>query len=505
MKLTRLLIPSLILALLAGCSPEGNVNGTQLTEPKPTPSLEASPPSEAAAVVEEPAEEPVAKLPTQELSPAELSGIDWPWFLGPNRDSKSPEIGLLDSWPDEGPPIVWQRELGEGYGIGSTSEGRYFQFDRIGDEARLVALDAATGELLWEFKYPTSYSDLYGYDGGPRASPVIDGDRVYIYGVEGMLHCLDVADGDVHWKLDVNRQFGVVQNFFGVGSTPLVEGDLLLVMVGGSPPDSQSVALGALDEVQPSGSGIVAFDKLSGEVKYKTADDLASYASPIAATIDGQRYAFAFLRDALHAFDPATGEAHFRYPWRARVIESVNASTPVIVGDEVFISETYGPGSSLLRVTPDGHEIVWRDDFNKRDKSMQTHWNTAIHVDGYLYGSSGRHQYDAELRCIEWKTGKVKWSEPGLTRSSLLLADGRFICLSEDGTLRLLEVNPNKYAVISEVVLRDSDAPPQPAGLPAPQLLKAPAWAAPVLSHGLLYVRGEDRLVCLDLRADRRE
>ena len=264
MKLTRLPIVPLILALLAGCSPEGNVTGPQLTEPDSTPTLEAPPSSEAAQEDEAPADEPVAKLPAGELSPAELSGIDWPSFLGPNRDSKSPETGLLETWPAEGPPIVWQRELGEGYGIGSTSEGRYFQFDRIGNEARLVALDAATGELLWEFTYPSLYSDLFGYDGGPRASPVIDGDRVYIYGVEGMLHCLDVTDGNVHWKLNVNRKFGVVQNFFGVGSTPLVEGDLLLVMVGGSPPESQAVALGALDEVESDGSGIVAFDKHHG-------------------------------------------------------------------------------------------------------------------------------------------------------------------------------------------------------------------------------------------------
>jgi hypothetical protein len=130
---------------------------------------------------------------------------------------------------------------------------------------------------------------------------------------------------------------------------------------------------------------------------------------------------------------------------------------------------------------------------------MQTHWNTAIHHEGYLYGSSGRHLENAELRCIELKTGKVMWSEPGLTRSSLLCADGHFICLSEDGTLRLLRATPEKYDVVSEVMLEDTDAANSTSALGTAHLLKPPAWAAPVLSHGLLYVRGRDRLVCLEL------
>lgn len=441
--------------------------------------------------------EQVAQAPTE--AAAEAATFDWPAFLGPNHDSKSPEEGILTQWPENGPPIVWQRELGEGYGIGSISQGRYFQLDRIGEVARLVALNARTGELQWEFRYRSDYADLYGYDSGPRASPVIDGDRVYIYGVEGMLHCLQAADGKVVWKVDCNAKFGVIQNFFGVGSTPVVEGDLLLVMVGGSPPESKQVAPGALDQVLPNGSGMVAFDKLTGEVKYQVGDDLASYASPIVTTIEGRRWAFAFLRSGLLAFEPATGQVDFSYPWRDTTLESVNASTPVVLGDEVFISETYGPGSSLLKVKPGGYTIVWQDDPRRRDKSMQTHWNTSIEVNGYLYGSSGRHEYNAELRCIEWKTGKVMWSKPELTRSSLLWVDDHFVCLSEDGTLRLLRANPLKYDPVAEVVLRDTTAGPSPAGLPPPRLLKPPAWAAPVLSHGLLYVRGQDRLVCLEL------
>jgi outer membrane protein assembly factor BamB len=426
-------------------------------------------------------------------------GDDWPSFLGPTGDSKSRETGFATPWPKEGLRIVWQRPLRESYGIGAVSRGRYFQFDREGDDARLYALNAKTGEELWQFAYTTDYSDYYGYNGGPRCSPVVDGDLVYIYGPEGMLHCLRVADGSPVWKVDTVKDFGVVQNFFGVGSTPVIEGDLLIAVVGGSPPESHRLGPGALDRVGGNGSGIVAFDKNTGEVKYKITDELAGYAGPKLATINGRRWCFVFARGGLVGFDPTEGTVDFHYPWRATILESVNASQPVVVGDEVFISETYGPGSSMLKVRPGECEVVWKDDDRRREKAMQLHWTTAIHHAGYLYGSSGRHEYNAELRCIEWKTGKVMWSEPDLTRCSLLYVDGHFICLSEDGVLRLLRATPEKYDLVSEWKPVDKTPGPNPFGFGPRQLLNPPAWAAPILSHGLLYVRGDDRVLCLEL------
>ena len=233
----------------------------------------------------------------------------------------------------------------------------------------------------------------------------MDGNRVYILGVEGMLHCLRLADGAVLWKCDTARQFGVVQNFFGVGSTPIVEGDLLIAVIGGSPAGDQRLPPGQLDRVSGNGTGLVAFDKYTGAVRYTATDELAGYAAPIVATIGGRRWCFAFCRGGLVGFEPQAGRVDFHYPWRASLLESVNASTPVVVGDEVFISETYGPGSSLLRVKPGDPEIVWRDDPKRRQKSMKMHWNTPIYHEGFLYGCSGRNSPDAELRCVEWQTG----------------------------------------------------------------------------------------------------
>lgn len=419
-----------------------------------------------------------------------MRGVDWPRFLGPTGDSKSPETGILTDWPECGPPLVWHRELGEGYGIGSVSEGRFFQFERVADQARLVCLDSRTGKFLWKFEYASDFEDMLGYNNGPRSSPVIDDGLVYSFGAEGMLHCVRADNGQLAWKVDTARKFGVVQNYFGVGSTPVVEGDLLIVMVGGSPTESRDAGRFDLDRVVGNGTGIVAFDKRTGEVKYAVTNELASYATPQLATIHGRRWGFVFARGGLIGFDPRSGRTDFHYPWRSKLRDSVNASTPVVVGDEVFISECYGPGSSLLRVKPGGYDVVWRDPPG-RDKAMLLHWNTPIFHKGYLYGSSGRHTANAELRCIEWSTSKVMWSKPGLKRASLLYVDGHFVCLSEDGVLRLIKASETGYQEVARCVVRETPS--------SPPLIKPPAWAAPILSHGLLYLRGDDRLVCLRL------
>ena len=415
------------------------------------------------------------------------AGSDWPRFLGPSGDSVSTEKGIASPWPEAGPRIVWDRQLGEGYGMPAISRGRLFVFDRAGNRARLRCCKSETGEPLWTFDYPTEYRDYYGYNGGPRCCPVVDGDRVYIYGAEGLLHCVRAEDGKLIWKADLNADFHVLQNFFGVGSTPVVEGDLLLVQVGGSPSEGAKTVF---DEPKGNGSGIVALNKYTGKVRYQATDELASYSSPVLATIGGRRWCFLFARGGLVGLDPGSGKVDFHYPWRARNLESVNAGNPVVIGDRVFISETYGPGSALLQVKPGGYKVLWTDARKKRrDKSLQCHWNTPIYHNGFVYGCSGRHEDQAELRCVELETGKVKWRRAYLTRTSLLMVDGHFICLGEDGRLLLLKVNPHKYEEVSRM---DTD------------LLEKPCWAAPILSHGLLYVRGRDRLLCLELISARK-
>ena len=418
------------------------------------------------------------------------SGSDWDRFLGPTGDSKSPETDLLTSWSPAGPPVVWEKGIGTSYGAPSVSQGRLFMFDRHGGSARLTCMKSETGDELWRFEYPTNYEDLYGYNNGPRTCPVVDGNRVYIFGPEGMLHCVTVSDGKLLWSIDTAEKFHVVQNFFGVGSVPVVEGELLIVQIGGSPPGRARTLLDTRDPIQGNGSGIVAFNKRTGEVVYQITDELASYTTPTLATINGRRWCFAFARGGLVGFEPRSGTVSFHYPWRSKKFESVNASNPVVTEDLVFISETYGPGSSLLKVRPGGYKVVWKDSERRRNKAMQLHWNTPIHHKGYLYGYSGRHSRGCELRCVELRTGKVVWSHRVDERGSLLYVDGHFVSLGEYGTLTLIRPTPEKFDLVSKVLLINEHGE---------ERIRYPAWAAPVLSNGFLYLRGKDRLVCLDL------
>jgi outer membrane protein assembly factor BamB len=414
-------------------------------------------------------------------------GSDWPCFLGPLGTSVSTEKGIITPWPKDGLRVVWHMKTGIGYAPVVISRGRLFLFDRHEDKARLTCMKSTTGEVLWKFEYPTNYRDRYNYNNGPRCCPVVDGDRVYIHGAEGMLHCVRFDDGKLVWKVDERKDFNIIQNFFGVASTPVVEKDLLIVQVGGSAKDAN-----ARDfiNLKGNGSGVVAFDKYTGKVKYKITDELASYASPVLATIKSRRWCFVFARGGLIGFEPATGKVDFHFPWRCEDLESVNAANPVVVDDEVFISETYGPGSALLKVKRGGYDVLREE--SKQAKSMQTHWMTPIYHDGYLYGSSGRHKKNAELRCIELATGKVMWRVPGLGRTSLLMVDGHFICLSEVGAVILMKVNPQKFEAVS-IIREVHEAGKDDA------LLEEPCWAAPILAHGLMYIRGEGRLVCLEL------
>jgi outer membrane protein assembly factor BamB len=416
------------------------------------------------------------------------SVLDWPRLLGPRGDGRSPETGLALDWSESGPPLLWHVEVGEGFAGPVVADGRVFVFDRVEDEARLRALDAETGRLVWESRYATDYVDYYGYSPGPRAPPVVDEGRVYTFGAEGRLRCHDARSGSALWEVDTVERFGVVRNFFGVGASPVVDGELLIAPVGGSPPGSPAIHSG---ELKGNGTGLVAFDKQTGEVRWTATDELAAYSSPVIAERDGAPTGFALLRGGLVVFEPRTGGVRARFPWRARVLESVNASNPVVVGERVLIAECYGPGGVLLRLGDSEPEVIWKDP--PRDRSLALHWMTPIVEDGVVYASSGRGAAEAELRAVELETGKVLWSEPGLGRSTMILADGRLIVLTEYG--RLLAVDPS-----AERLRVVADATPKLPERPETPVLDTPAWAPPALSRGRLYLRGRSRVAAFDLR-----
>jgi outer membrane protein assembly factor BamB len=426
------------------------------------------------------------------------AGSDWPRFRGALGDGKSPETGLLLNWPPAGPPIVWSSGVARGHSMPAVARGRLFVFDRVGDRERLRCLRSETGGELWSSEYVTTYQGFIERNAGPLAGPLVDHGRVYTYGVEGRLRCHRVVDGELLWEVDTAARFGVVQYFYGAGSSPWIEGDLLLAVVGGSPPGSPEVSSGL---VRGNGSGIVAFDKRSGQVRYQITDELASYSGPIAASSGGRRWAFAFTRGGLVGFEPLGGKIDFIFPWKDPTARGINASAPVVAGDTVFISEAYGPGGALLRFAPGAYSVVWQDP-SRGAKSLACHFNGPIHHRGFLYGTSGRTSAEAELRCVEHATGKVMWSQPGLELSNLLYVDEHFIVQTEHGRLLAIAARPERFEAVADANL-GGGAPRaastrSAAAAPAP-LLRYPAFNAPILSHGLLYARGWDRIVCFDL------
>ena len=414
-------------------------------------------------------------------------GDDWPTFLGPTGDGKSTETGILKDWSDGKLKLIWKIKTGEGYGMGSVVDGRFYHFGRIDGKAKLLCLNAETGDRIWDFAYDSNYRDMYGYDNGPRASPIIDDGLVYIYGVEGMLHCLDATTGELVWKRDMLNGFGVIQNFFGVASTPVIYEDQLIVMVGGSPDGNKVVRPKQLGQVKPNGSGIVSLNKKTGEVAYKSVNDLASYVSLKMATINDQVLLLAWMRGSLFGVEPKTGKVSFEFPWRARMLESVNASTPIVVDDQILISECYQLGSALIELEDDSPVVVWSDK-GKRGKAMEAHWNTPIAVGDFTFGCSGRHSGQADFRCIETNTGDIKWKQGGLSRSSSMLIDGHLIVMGEQGELVLIKANSDKYEEVTRYA-------PGETGVK----FKYPCWAAPIVSHGLLFVRGKEQLACFEL------
>ncbi len=418
---------------------------------------------------------------------------DWEQFLGPKGNGTSPEKGLPDLKGEVRLPLLWTKSLGEGYAPPVLSRGRLFLSERLANSMRLFALNAETGKEIWSHDYKSDYQDKYGYDGGARACPVIRGNRLFHLGPEGLLVALDATTGLLLWKVDTRRDFGVVQNFFGAGSAPLVvadaQGERVIVQVGGSPPGSTDEDVASL---KGNGSGAVAFDAATGKVIWQSTNALASYASPALATLPGfsGSQILLFARQGLYGLDSATGREQFHFPLRADNLESVNAVNPVVLGNRIFLSECYGPGSVLLKVEEGKPKVIWSDEERGRNKALQAHWSTPILREGVLFGCSGRHEGNAELRALDFETGKVRWREPGLGRTSMLSVEDKLLVLGERGNLHLLLADKDKFTELARLDPVDANGRP---------LLRYPAWAAPVLSHGLLYVRGRDRLVCLEL------
>jgi outer membrane protein assembly factor BamB len=385
---------------------------------------------------------------------------DWPQYLGPSRNGIYEGPALADTWGANGPKVVWRKQVGQGFAGPAVVGNRVILFHRVGNEEVVESLDAATGNSTWRYAYPTRYRDDFGFDEGPRAVPVVADGVIYTFGAEGQLHAVDLAKGTRLWSEDTMKRFGVPKGFFGAAGSPLVEGGRVIANVGGDK------------------AGIVAFEAKTGKVLWAATDDDASYSSGVAATIGGRKLGVFLTRDSLVGLDPASGMVQFQRRWRARIAASVNAATPIIVGDEIFVSAQYGPGAGVLRVNGSQLTDVWTS-----DDVLSNHYATSVFYNGYLYGFHGRQEFGPSFRAVEFQTGTVKWSQEQFRAGSVLLAGDRLLITREGGELVLASASPQAFKPIARA-----------------QILQGVVRPYPALADGLLYVRNENTLVCLDLR-----
>ncbi len=383
---------------------------------------------------------------------------DWPQLLGPARDGRSAEKDLLDTWPARGPVVVWKHDVGQGFASPVIAGDRLILFHRVAGDDVVECLSASTGKEKWRVTTPTTYRDDYGKGDGPRSTPVIAGERVFTLGPAGQLVCRDLKTGKKQWDKSLLDDYTVKKSYFGVGTSPIVEGKNLLVNVGGD-----------------NGAGIVALNLETGKEAWKATDHDASYASPIAATIDGVRHVFFFTREGLASIDPANGKVRFTKRWRARIATSVNAASPVLLGgDHLFLSSCYDTGAILLKVKKDRVEEVW-----KNKESLNCHFSTPVAVGDQLYGFEGRQEEGGQLRCIDWKTGKVRWTENAYGCGSVIAAGDKLFVLGENGDLGLVKADPSKYQ--------------EKARFGA---LGKSVRGHLALANGMLYARDGSKLVC---------
>ena len=412
-------------------------------------------------------------------------GRDWPQFLGPNRDGVYAGGDLVAAIPPGAkPPVLWQAEVGEGWSSPVVVDGRVLIHHRLKDEAVLDCLEADTGKKVWSAKLPTDYVDGFGFDAGPRATPAVADGRVVTFGAEGTLAAWDLATGKPLWSVDTVKVYGARKGFFGLAPSPVVEGDRVIATIGGTTVPDFPLAV-------PT---VVAFDVRTGAINWPNgtvAHAEAGYSSPTVATLGGERRVVAVDRAELLLLRAADQDGRVvaaPFPFRSRQNASVNAATPLVVGDEIFVSAAYDVGAKLLKFEPTGGgkggegklRVVWAN-----DESMSNHYATCVVRDGMLYGFHGRQDQPPgpELRCVEWATGKVRWSVPDLGAGTVTLAGDTLLVLTEKGVLILAAATPEGFKELGKA-----------------QILGFDTRAYPAIAGGKLYARGKDKLVCVDLR-----
>jgi outer membrane protein assembly factor BamB len=388
-----------------------------------------------------------------------LAAADWPQFQGADRTRRSQETGLLKEWPAAGPPIVWTATgLGSGYGSMAVAGDRVFVQSARGGNSIVIALNRADGKEVWSKALGASLTDDRGP--GPRGTPTVDGDRLYVLSENGDLACLEI-DGTAVWQRNILRDFGGRQLQWLISESPLVDGPHVIVSPGGP------------------GAGMVKLDKMTGKTVWtaKELSDPAGYSSVIAADVQGVRVYLTFTASAGVGVRASDGKLMFRYQKAANYV--ANVATPIFSNSKVFFSSAYGTGGALLDLSAQNGEVSAKEVYFTRN--MNNHHGGVVLVDGYLYGFN-----DSILTCLEFATGNMMWRDRSVGKGSVTFADGNLYIQSENNIFGLAEATPAGYRQKGRFSFPDK-------GLSS--------WAHPAISGGRLYIRNQDTVMAYDIKA----
>jgi len=383
---------------------------------------------------------------------------DWPQWRGPRRDGVSAERGLLKQWPAGGPPLAWQaRGAGEGYSSFSVANGRLFTLGARGGTEYVMAFDAATGKRLWEVGHGRRFNNDRG--DGPRATPTVEGDRVYAFGASGDLSVLDAGTGKIVWTQNVLQKFGGSNINWGLSESPLVLNDRILVNAGGS------------------GASVVALRKTDGSLIWKSQNDEPGYSSAVLQEVGGLRMAIFFTGQ--RAMGLAVDDGRLLWSYDRVANRTANIATPIVRGNHLFLSSDYGTGAALLSIMVEGPKVTAREVYFTNE--MRNHHASSVLVGDHLYGFSSQI-----LTAMHFETGKQAWRDRSVGKGALVFADDRLYLYSENGMVGLAEANPAGYREHGRFQLKTGNLP---------------TWSHPVVSGGKLFLRDQDTIYAYDVRA----
>jgi outer membrane protein assembly factor BamB len=389
---------------------------------------------------------------------------EWNQFLGPDRNGISREKNLLDHWPPGGPKEVWRAAGGVGLSGISISRGRAITLVQKDGQQLVAAFDSPQGKSLWQTPLAPEYKNAQG--DGPRATPTISGETVFVFTGEGILAALNFSDGRLQWSHNVVKDLGGEIADYGMASSPLVVGELVIVIAGAPH------------------ACVVAYDRKSGQIAWKTADGPAGYSSPTLLDVGGRRQIVAFVGDAVVGLAPESGESLWRYPYATDY--NCNTATPIAIDGGVLISSGENHGSVLLKLRPDGKNFRVEEAWSSQGavSVLRSEWQTPILLNGLLYGldNHGSAGPVTDLACLNAKTGERVWQQPRFGKSNLIAADGKLFCSTLAGELVVLRAASKGYEELGRASVLGKTR------------------QAPAIADGLLYMRDDREVVCLDVR-----